>query len=117
RTSLESVAGPWNGTIFPTYRQPRRPIAGPVDNLDSDSRPLRFGSLLDSEEASQRGKERAVLSCVATIPTDPASHPNQLASRNILAIVGDAPGGGIPALPPEIGVWPVPAYRVAGAAA
>ena len=37
---------------------------GPVDNLDSDSGPLPFTSLLESEKASQRGKETAILGCL-----------------------------------------------------
>ena len=56
----------------------------PTDNFDSDTCPLPFASLLESEKVSQRGQDSAILGGIGTIPSHPALHPNQLASRDVV---------------------------------
>jgi hypothetical protein len=50
---------------------------------------MRGASHLAGDKASQLGKDATTLSTLGTMPADPASHPYQLARRDILAVVDD----------------------------
>jgi len=59
--------------------------------LELNIHALPVASHFVGNKASQPGKDATSLSRLATIPADPTSHAHELASRDVLAMVDDAP--------------------------